>query len=54
MALLPGDIREFSLSIDLLDHRGVVGTGSLFNLFVVLPHFMSLAVIAPVHPSYSN
>jgi hypothetical protein len=54
MALLPGDIREFSLSIDLLDHRGVVGMGSLFNLLVVLPHFMSLAVIEPVRPLYSS
>jgi hypothetical protein len=54
MALLPGDIREFSLSIGLLDHRGAIGTGSLFNLLVMLPHFMSLAVIEPVRPSYSN
>jgi hypothetical protein len=54
MAPLPRDIRKSSLSIDLLDHRGVVGTGSLFNPLVVLPHFMSLAVIEPVRPSYSN
>jgi hypothetical protein len=36
------------------DHRGVVGTGSLFNVLDVLPHFMSLAAIEPVCPSYSN
>jgi hypothetical protein len=54
MALFPGDIRNFSLSIDSLDHRGVVGTGLLFNLLVLLPHFMSLAVIEPVCPSYSS
>jgi hypothetical protein len=54
MALFPGGISEFSLSIDSLDNRGVVGVGSLFNLLVVLPHFMSLAVIELVRPSYSN
>jgi hypothetical protein len=54
MAHLPGDIREFSLSIDSLDHQSVVGTGSLSNLLVVLPHFMSLVVILPVRLSNSN
>jgi hypothetical protein len=54
MALLPGDIRGFSLLTDSLDHRGVVGTGLLFNLLAMLPHFMSLADIEPVRPSYSN
>jgi hypothetical protein len=38
-----------------LDHRGVVGTGSLFNLLDVRPHFMSLlAAIEYVGSSYSN
>jgi hypothetical protein len=37
-----------------LDHWGVIGTGSLFNLLVVLPHFIRLAVFEPVRPFYSN